>query len=290
MADFTFVSAGGDEITLTGGETYKLINIDNQTAAAADLSTLVTGGVDGDVVNSAQAQPRTITLDLRIIRDVELTKRELLHFIKLKQACTLTWTQNGRTLEIIGTVEDINLTRWTNAALMQVTIHCSRPFWHTLEDVVNELREFVGLHYFTEYPDDMLYFPEDGIPFGEYDTTKTQEFFNDGDVAAGMVIEIQALDTCTNPIIYNQNGEFFGCGYSEIAFKTVTMQQGDVIIINTNKNEKSATLNGVSILGKIKPSSTWLQMQTGMNTFAFDSDEHALSNMRVVMTYRPQYV
>ncbi len=289
MATFTFTSAVGDVISLTDGKNYKLINIDGQTAAAADLSTIVTGGVDGDVINSTQAQPRTIVLDLRITNEVEATKRELLQYIKLKQQGTLTWTQNERTLVIKGTVESIDLTRWTNESLMQVTIHCSKPFWETVDFVVNELREFIGLHYFTDYANDMLYFPADGIPFGVYDTTKTQRFFNDGDVAVGLLIEIQALDTCTNPIIYNQYGEFFGCGYNA-ANKIITMQQGDVITINTNKNEKSAKLNGTNILGKIKPNSTWLQMMTGSNEFSFNSDEDSLSNMRVVFAYKTMYI
>ena len=290
MATFTFISAVGEVLSLTGGKNYKLINIDGQTAATADLSTLVTGGVDGDIVNSTQAQPRTIILDLRIVNEVEKTKRMLLQVIKLKQQGTLTWTQNGRTLKIKGTVESIDLSRWTNEALMQITIHCSKPFWETVDYVVNELREFIGLHYFTNYENDMLYFPDGGIPFGVYDTTKTQSYYNDGDVAVGMEIEIQALETCTNPIIYNQNGEFFGCGYQGVAFKTVVMQQGDVITINTKKNEKSVKLNGESILGKIKPNSTWLQMQTGNNSFSFNSDEDSLFNMRIVMTYKLLYI
>ena len=289
MAIFSYTSALGEVLSLTGGKNYKLINIDGQTAAAAALSTLVTGGVDGDIINSTQAQPRTIVLDLRIINEVEKTKREILQIVKLKQQGTLTWTQNERTLVIKGTVESIDLSRWTNESLMQITIHCSQPFWETVDYVVNELREYIGLHYFTDYPNDMLYFLDEGIPFGVYDTTKTQEYYNNGDVSVGLEIEIQALETCTNPIIYNQNGEFFGCGYGT-GNKQIVMQQGDVITINTRKNEKSAKLNGVSILGKIKPSSTWLQLQTGKNTFSFNSDEESLFNMRIVMTYKLLYV
>lgn len=289
MANFTLTSATGDTITLTEGLNYKLIGVDQQTSASASLSTLVTGGIDGDVVNSSQANPRTIVLDIRIIHEVEATKRMLLRYIKLKQQATLTWSQNERALLIKGIVESIDLSRWVRDSLLQVSIHCSQPFWEAAEDVVNELREFIGLHYFTDQPDNMLYFPEDGIPFGLYDTTKTQEYFNDGDVAVGMEIEIVALDTCTNPIIYNGKGEYFGCGYN-MAGKQIVMHQGDIIKIDTRKNQKSATLNGQSILGKIKPNSTWLQMQTGVNSFSFNSDEDSLYNMTTFMTYRLLYV
>ena len=287
--EFIYTSAQGESISLTNGENFKLINIDGQTAAAASLATVVVGGVDGDTINSAQAQPRTIVLDLRIINEVEITKRQLLQIFKLKQKGTLTWTQNERTLEIKGTIESIELPRWTNATLMQITIHCSQPFWKTADYIINELREFYSLHYFTDYKNDMLYFPEAGIPFGVYDTTKTQKYYNNGDVAVGMLIEIEALDTCTNPIIYNQDGEFFGCGYSD-GNKQIVMQRGDIITINTRKNEKSAKLNGVSILDKIKPSSTWLQLVAGENIFSFNSDEESLTNMRITFTYKFLYI
>lgn len=287
--DFTFTSAQGEVLSLTSGENFKLINIDQQTAATASLSTVVTGGVDGDYVNNAQAQPRSIVLDLRIISEVEKTKRLLLQYFKLKKQGILTWTQNERTLQIQGMVESIELPRWTNAALMQITIHCSQPFWETVDYIVNELREFFGLHYFTDYPNDMLYFSEEGIPFGVYDTTKTQRYYNNGDVAVGLEIEIEALDTCTNPIIYNQDGEFFGCGYGD-RNKQIVMQTGDIIKINTRKNEKYAELNGTSILDKIKPSSTWLQLVAGENVFSFNSDEDSLTNMRITFTYKFLYV
>ena len=294
MPKFKFTSAAGETISLTDGINYKLINIDKQTGVSALLSTLVTGGVDGDVVNSAQAQPRTIVLDIRIVNDVENTKRSLLHYFKLKQQGTLTWTQNERTLQIKGTVESIELSRWTNQSLMQIALHCSQPFWASLENVENDLQEFIGLHYFTNEPGNMLFFSETGIPFGEYNTDSSQEYYSDGDVAVGMEIEIIALDICTDPIIYNNRGEFFGCGIEGIAGRGVTMQQGDVIKINTTKNNKSATLNGESILGKIKPNSTWLQMEPGINSFSFDSLERRLygvtNNMRVVMSYKLLFV
>jgi hypothetical protein len=289
MAKFIFTSALGEELSLTDGENFKLVNIDGQTSAAASLSTLVTGGIDGDTVNSAQAQPRTIVLDLRITDEVEQTKRELLQIIKLKQQATLTWIQNERELVIKGTVEDIELPRWTNQCLMQVTLHCSQPFWETAAYIVTELREFIALHYFTNFENDMLYFPDEGIPFGVYDTTKTQTYYNSGDVAVGLEIEIEALDTCTNPIIYDRDGNFFGCGYGS-GNKQVVMQAGDIITINTRKNEKSVKLNGASILGKVKPSSTWLQLLTGDNTFSFNSDEDTLSNMRLTLVYKQLYI
>lgn len=289
MAKFTYISARGDALSLTEGENYKLINIDNQTAATASISSVVIGGTDGDTVNNAQAQPRTIILDLRIVADVEKTKRKILDIIKLKQRGRLVWEQEERTLEIQGVVEAIDMPRWSKAVLMQITLHCEQPFWENAEYIISKLREYVDLHYFTDQPADMLYFPADGIVLGEYDATRTQSYYNSGDVDVGLEIEIVALDTVTNPIIYDQNNNFFGCGYGT-GNKQIIMNAGDTIKINTRKNEKSVTLNGVNILSKIKPSSSWLQLAAGENQFSINSDDASISNMSFSLIYKQRYI
>lgn len=289
MANFTYRSARGDVLPLSNGENYALINIDSQTAAQADLSTVVIGGTDGDTVNNAQAQARTIVIDLRITSAVELTKRKILQIVKLKQRGVLTWEQDNRTLQISGIVEAIDMPRWGQATLLQITMHCDMPYWENVETMIAEVREYIGLHYFTDFPNDMLYFPEGGIAFGVYDATRTRSFYNAGDVDVGLEIEIVALDTVTNPIIYNQDGNFFGCGYGT-GSKAVVMAAGDTIKIITRKNEKAVTLNGVSIFNKIKPLSTWLQLAAGDNEFSINSDDVSIQNMSFSLTYKERFI
>lgn len=289
MATFKFVSQRGDVLDLTDAEKFKLVNIDGQTAATSSISSVVIGGMDGDTVNNVQANPRTIILDLRIVADVERTKRQILDVIKLKQRGALIWTQDGREVIIKGIVEAIDMPRWNEAVMMQITIHCDMPFWEDIEYMVSEISEAIDMHYFTDDPADMLFFPEEGIPFGEYDTIRTKSFRNAGDVDVGMEIEIVAFDTVTNPIIYDQNGNFFGVGYG-VGGKRVFMQAGDVIKINTRKNEKSVTINGASLLNNIKPQSTWLQLAAGDNTYTINSDDDSLTNMAFYLTYKQRYI
>lgn len=289
MAIFYYKSARGDILPLSEAENYKLTNIDAQTSAVTNISSVVVGGADGDSVNNINAQPRTVILDLRIIAEVEKTKRAILNIIKLKQQGTIIWEQDERRLELSGIIEAISMPRWNNAVIMQITLHCEQPFWENIDDVISEISEAIDLHYFTDETDDMLYFPEEGIAFGEFDTLRTREIHNAGDVAVGMEIEIVALDTVTNPIIYNQDGKFFGCGYGS-GNKKIVMEAGDVIRINTRKNEKDATLNGNSILGKIKPNSTWLQLEGGDNEFSISAEETSVNNMTYTLKYRQRYI
>ena len=291
MARFDFISQRGDVLSLSANPDFILTHIDGQTTASASSSSNVIGGVDGDTVNNMQADFRPFIFDMRIREgvDVEEAKRRILRVIKLKQLGTVVWEQNGRTVEISGKVEKIDMPRWAKGIVMQVEMHCEQPFWEDIEAVVEQISEAIGLHYFTDDLKDMLYFTEDGIPLGEYDTTRAKNFYNEGDVAVGLEINIIALSTVTNPIIYDANNNFFGVGYGN-EDKKVVMHSGDKIVITTSRGKKSVTLNGVSIFNKIKPNSTWLQLATGDNRFAINSDDEALDNMTFSLIYKQRYV
>lgn len=303
MLQLDFISARGDALPLANNPLFHLIHVDGHTVASTSIASAVVGGIDGDIVNNIQATPRTIIIDLqpRSGVDVEEAKRTILKVIKLKQQGALIWTQNERTVVINGVIEAITMPRWTNAAVMQITLHCEQPFWEDIDDVIQQISDAISLHYFTGNVGDMLYFTEDGLPLGEYDTTRTKSFHNGGDVAVGLEIRILAHDTVTNPIIYDQNGNYFGVGYeyeSEsgagigTAWVSVpfVMQAGDEVIITTHKGRKTVKYNGVNIFDKIKPNSTWLQLETGDNTFAINSDDESTNNMSFSLIYKQRYI
>lgn len=299
-----FISARGDILPLVNNKYFTITNIDGMTDATTSISSNVVGGFDGDIVNNIQAQPRPIVIDLRInpTVNVEEAKREILKVIKLKQYGALLWTQNNRSVTISGLVESVNMPRWNNSVVMQISLYCDSPFWEDVDFVISQIRESVDLHYFTDNAADMLYFPFDGVPLGEYDTLRSKPFYNAGDVAVGLEITIVALDTVTNPIIYDQHGNFFGLGYttesvvtnpnigSAWASKPFVMQAGDTVVITTHKGNKTVKYNGQSVYDFIKPNSTWLQIEAGNNNFAINSDEESISNMHFNISYKQRYI
>lgn len=306
MLELNYVSARGDVLPLANNPLFHLKHIDGQTTASTGIASAVVGGKDGDTVNNIQANPRTLIIDLqpRSGVDVEEAKRAILNIVKLKQQGGLIWTQNERTVVISGIVENVDMPRWTDTVIMQITLHCEQPFWEDLDDVIQQISEAISLHYFTNDPAEMLYFPESGIALGEYDTIRTKSFYNDGDVAVGLEINILAHETVTNPIIYDQNGNYFGLGYtlsytdvdnngnaiSATVTNPLVMNAGDHIVITTHKGRKTVTLNGVNIFNKIKPNSTWLQLATGDNTFAINSDDESINNMSFSLIYKQRYI
>lgn len=289
MVKLDFISARGDTMPLANNPLFYLKEIDGQTEANTSIASAVIGGIDGDTVNNIQATPRTIIIDLqpRGGVDVEEAKRAILKYVKLKQQGGLLWTQNERTVIITGIVESVEMPRWTKTAVIQITLHCEQPFWEDIDDVIQQISEAINLHYFTDNAADMLYFPAEGVPFGEYDTLRTKTFYNNGDVAVGLEIHILAHDTVTNPIIYDQHGDFFGVGYNT---NPLALSVGDEIIITTHKGRKKVTLNGVNIFDKIKPNSTWVQLETGDNVFSINSDDDSITNMSFSLIYKQRYI
>lgn len=304
MLKLDFISARGAALPLVNNPLFVVTHIDGMTVAGTDIASAVIGGVDGDTVNNVQATPRAIIIDLkpRSGVDVEEAKRAILKVVKLKQQGGLLWTQNERTVLISGIVEAVEMPRWTDNAVMQITLYCEQPFWEDIDDVIQQISDAISLHYFTSSPVDMLYFTEKGAPLGEYDTIRTKSFHNDGDVAVGLEIHILAHDTVTNPIIYDQNGNYFGVGYemesasggagigTAWVSNPVVMASGDHIVITTHKGRKTVTLNGKSVFNKIKPNSTWLQLDTGDNLFSINSDDDNISNMSFSLIYKQRYI
>ena len=286
-----FISARGDRLPLASNELFTLTHLDGMTAAATSIASSTIGGADGDIVNNVQANARQIVIDLRVNNgiNVEDAKRAVLRIVKIKQKGSLEWTQNDRTVTISGIVESVDMPRWTNAVTMQISMYCNQPFWEDIDFVVQQISEAIDLHYFTDDQTDMLYFPDDGMPLGEYDTTRTKQFYNDGDVAVGLEISIVAFDIVTNPIIYDNSGNFLGIGYGD-GSKCVQMEAGDNIVITTHKGRKTILLNGESILSKLRPQSTWLQLEAGDNLYTINSDDDSVSNMTFSLTYKQRYV
>lgn len=289
MLKLDYISARGDILPLANNPLFYLRHVDGMTEASTDLASVVVGGIDGDTVTNAQAAPRSIIFDLQPRNgvDVEKAKREILKVIKLKQRGSLIWTQNERTVTITGVVETVEMPRWTETAIMQIALHCEQPFWEDINDIVKQISEAINLHYFTHDPADMLYFPEEGIALGEYDTIRTKSFYNDGDVDVGLEISILAHETVTNPIIYDKYGNYFGVGYEN---NPLIMNVGDNVVITTHKGRKTVKLNGVNIFNKIKPHSTWVQLETGDNTFSINSDDESISNMSFSLIYKQRYI
>ena len=282
-AKLEFIGANGNIINLFDNPYYGITNIDGFTVADVEVASSTTASIDGDVINNLRVTPRTVVLDLKVKNNVnvETAKRWLLQTVKPKLPGRIRMTQDGRETELGGIVENIEMPRFTNGVICQVSLHCSVPYWQDVNYVLVEISRLIDLHYF---PKDKggLAFPSSGIPLGSYNLNNTQTYYNDGDAETGMLITIIALGDVVNPIIYDVTGAYIGV--------IDTMAEGDVIEINTNRGEKYVRKNGENVFSKIRSGSSFLQLAIGDNQLTVNADSGTQNNMYFMITFKRRFV
>ena len=278
-----FIGANGNVLDILHNELFYIADVAGLTSLTADVASSTTPSMDGDVVNMVQAQPREITLTLRFKQGVgvEQAKRTVLSTVKPKLGGTLRMTDENRTTEIAGVVTNIAMPRFSKAVLMQITLHCSSPYWQDVENVLVELARVADLHYFP-IDEGGLAFPVEGVAFGVYNTNMTETYTNEGDVECGMIITIIAVDNVVNPVIYKADGTYVGIDDTLVA--------GDQVVINTNKGQKSITKNGESVFSKVRAGSTFFQLDVGDNEITIDSDDATENNMYFMLSFKRRFV
>lgn len=159
--------------------------------------------------------------------------------------------------------------------MAQISIICPKPYFKSIENLTISFSDVNSLF---EFPFSISAI---GIEFSNIVTNIRKTIINTGDTDTGVVIKLLAVGgNVVNPIIYDvMSREFLKLNF--------TLQQNDLITINTNTGEKSITLtrNGVTTnaMGYLSSDSTWLTLGAGDNVFTYDSDS-GNANLQLTFT------
>ena len=278
--DLYFNTAFGT-LPLWHSDYFTCTDVDGMTAAEVSVASNTVYSMDGDRITNMQTQPREIVIDLRIKQSVsvEAARAHVLRYIKPKQAATLMLTYDLSGAEqskaISGRISRIELPRFTEEAIIQISLYCPQPYWEDAAFIVKYISDIINAHHFAITWSEPL-------PMGVYDMTRTREIVNDGDAAVGMIVTITAQGVVKNPALYNNlTGEYIGIND--------TLAAGDEVVINTIRGQKSITKNGANVLSKLIAGSTWLQLDVGSNIFLIDADTGA-AEMYFALTFKQAYV
>lgn len=264
----------GEVLNLSTSSKYTLYKITGLQPPANAVNTSNNATSDGVTVNSVRVDKRNIVLYIALEGDVEANRINLYKYFPPKQTVTIYFKNGSRDVYIKGKVELIECDCFVKKQVVQVSVICPQPYFKAINDIVSYFSDVSSLF---EFP---FSIGESGIEFSAITTNIRKSIINAGDVPSGLVIDLYAIGTVVNPVIYDV--------FKRTHIKLMcTMEAGDRIIINTNHGEKSITLvrAGVStnIMGYLYPSSSWLTLESGDNVFTYDT-ESGNSNLQLTFT------
>lgn len=272
--DIMFVPMFSLRIQNTKEETFELTNdtanyivtdVSGLLRPAADIHTS-TGTGDCEIFSSARIQKRNIVITLRLMGDIETNRQQLYRMFPAKTACTVYYKNRNRNVRIVGYVELLDGTVFTDKEEIQISIICPKPYFENLNTLQAELSKVTKLF---EFPFSIEV--TEPIPLSEIRTLSLCTLVNSGDIPCGCIITIEISGEVSNLNIYNSTTQqFFGLDY--------TFQANDIITINTKSGkEKSVSVfrNGeaINLLNHMKAGSSWIQLAAGANDLTFTASD-----------------
>ena len=272
MYTFDVENSTGERIRLTQNESiYQIVSIEGLNPPKATLNLTTIAGMDGARYKSSYLETRNIVITVALNGDVEKNRLRLYNFFSTGTWCKMYYTNDSREVYIEGYCENVDGSLFQMKETMQFSVICPDPYFKSISEILSDISKVFGNF---EFPFDI---EEEGMEFSIIESHREAEIYNAGEVPCGVIITMTAgSDGIVNPLIYNvKTGEFLGL--------ETTLNQGDRIVINTNKGQKSITkyVDGIgqNEINALIANSTWLQLARGINTFYYsaDSNEDRLS-------------
>ena len=226
-------NAKGNQLEFNDETKYQLYEVDGLYPPNASISSSNNVG-DGSIITNARVPSRNIVLYIAINGNVEVNRLNLYQFAQVGKYMKMYFSNNSKNVWIEGRVETIETSMFSNKQVCQISTICPEPFFKDLQETINSIDTVDNRFYFPFYT-------VKPIPFSVYNR-ETQEYIG------------------------------FGC--EERPF---TMLNGDRIIITTQTNNKKVKLirnaQETNIFNSLKPNSTFLQLDSGDNTFTYSADD-----------------
>lgn len=263
------------------GGPYTITEIKGLSPAKATVNTSSASLLDGERFNSSKVNMRTINLAFAIEKNAEESRLTAYKVIQPKRPITIYYTSPKLNVFIEGYVESFNITHFAKKQMGTVSILCPFPYFKGAQHMVSELSV---VHSMFHFPFASTAEPE--LVFGYIDPLSSITIENQGGIECGLTFELYARDSVTNPKIYNhETGD-----YMEL---DISLQEGDLVTITTERGHKSITLlrNGVetNIFNSLGMNSTWLMLPPGGGAFVYEVGSGLATNLFVTISHRDLY-
>ena len=278
MYNLTIENKYGEQLELTNNEDYVITNIDGLDPADAVINTTRNASADGSVFNSSYVDNRFITITLSINSPAEDNRINLFKYFKNKYPCRLYYKNDTRNIFIDGYCQKFIVNYFAKKQVAQITIMCPDPYFREVGEQGTQISSITPLF---EFPFSI----EEPIEFGRVEPISEQQIINKGDVETGAIFTLTTREgSVVNPIIYFNDS-------SEYLKLNLTINEGDEVLICTERKKKSITLNSrgltSNIIGKLASGSTWLELKAGLNLLTATAEQFGQNlNVNIQFDYK----
>lgn len=253
----------GEQLQLTNNPDYDVLSIEGTNPPKADINTVIMSGFDGSKFNSARLSERNLVITLNICQPIEENRINLYKYFRVKHKVRIYYKIKDRNAYIDGYVESFENSPFTQLQQPQISVICPESYWKELDELIINFSNTVNLFSFP------FSIESQGIEFSRIGHF-SQAIINTGDVATGGIIRFYATAQVLKPVFHNYtNNTFFGLN--------MDLYEGDSVIINTQKGEKSLTLlrggMTLNILSERSENSSWIVFEAGENQIGCTADD-----------------
>ena len=295
------LTCNGKTLRMGPGEDIDITAVTGLESSELDISTSDNALVDGASVDGKKIKPRPshIEASFKSNKNNPENRANVIKFFNPKYTGKALITNMGVSRNI-----EYELEGWTFASVRNmdnklkilVDLLCPDPYMLNVDNYGKNMANISALFAFPwrmlstrmtsgklDYPDKARGMLLGGMTMGYRTLYKEVVLANDGDVPTGVQIQFVATrGPVTNPKITNT-------GTGQYMRVNVAMQQGDILLIDTNDRHQVITLNGVNYYQHIDRKSEPFKLAVGDNYLEYDADEN-YTNLDVNLFYTPKYL
>lgn len=295
------LTCNGKTLKMGPGEDIDITAVTGLESSELDISTSDNALVDGASVDGKKIKPRPIHIEasFKSNKNNPENRANVIKFFNPKYTGKALITNMGVSRNI-----EYELEGWTFASVRNmdnklkilVDLLCPDPYMLNVDNYGKNMANISALFAFPwrmlstrmtsgklDYPDKARGMLLGGMTMGYRTLYREVVLANDGDVPTGVQIQFMATrGPVTNPKITNT-------GTGQYMRINVAMQQGDILLIDTNDRHQVITLNGVNYYQHIDRKSEPFKLAVGDNYLEYDADEN-YTNLDVNLFYTPKYL
>lgn len=294
------LTCNGKTLRMGPNEDIDITKVTGLESSELELSTSDNALVDGASVDGKKIKPRPIHIEasFRSNKNNPENRARVIQFFNPKYTGRALITNMGVSRNI-----EYELEGWTfgtaqnmdNKLRILVDLICPDPYMLNVDNFGKNMANISPLFAFPwrvlatratgklDYPPKARGLMLGGMTMGYRTLHKEVVLSNDGDVPTGVQIQfIATRGSVTNPKITNT-------GTGQFMRVKVVMQQGDILLIDTNDRHQVITLNGVNCYQRIDRQSEPFQLAVGDNYLEYDADGN-YTNLDVNLFYTPKYL